>query len=93
MKKEEIFTFVVKKFDEMSKTHSELLISVFEYLNPELETVIHNKDDLACYLADKWYTDNITKEVVEAEWNKFYDNYIDVDGLFYGLEDENGYLI
>ena len=77
----------------MSKTHSELLISVFEYLNPKLETVIHNKHELACYLADKWYTDNITNEVVEAEWNKFYDYYNDVDGLFYGLEDENGYLI
>ena len=36
---------------------------------------------------------NITNEVVEAEWNKFYDYYNDVDGLFYGLEDENGYLI
>lgn len=77
----------------MSKTHSELLISVFEYLNPKLETVIHNKHELACYLADKWYTDNITNEVVEAEWNKFYDYYNDIDGLFYGLEDENGYLI
>lgn len=75
----------------MSKTHSELLISVFEYLNPKLETVIHNKHELACYLADKWYTDNITNEVVEAEWNKFYDYYNDVDGLFH--EDENGYLI
>ena len=93
MTKNEIITFVVKKFNEMSKTHSELLISVFEYLNPKLETVIHNKHELACYLADKWYTDNITNEVVEAEWNKFYDYYNDVDGLFYGLEDENGYLI
>ncbi len=93
MKKSKIITFVMKKFDELSKTHSELLISTFEYLNPELEPAIHNKHDLACYLADKWYTDNITKEVVEAEWNKFYDYYNDVDGLFYGLEDENGYLI
>ena len=93
MTKNEIITFVIKKFNEMSKTHSELLISVFEYLNPKLETVIHNKHELACYLADKWYTDNITNEVVEAEWNKFYDNYNDIDGLFYGLEDENGYLI
>lgn len=93
MTKNEIITFVVKKFDEMSKTQSELLISVFTYLNPELETVIHNKHELACYLADKWYTDNITNEVVEAEWNKFYDYYNDIDGLFYGLEDENGYLI
>lgn len=93
MTKNEIITFVIKKFNEMSKTHSELLISVFEYLNPKLETVIHNKHELACYLADKWYTDNITNEVVEAEWNKFYDYYNDVDGLFYGLEDENGYLI
>lgn len=91
MTKNEIITFVVKKFNEMSKTHSELLISVFEYLNPKLETVIHNKHELACYLADKWYTDNITNEVVEAEWNKFYDYYNDVDGLFH--EDENGYLI
>lgn len=91
MTKNEIITFVVKKFDEMSKTHSELLISVFEYLNPKLETVIHNKHELACYLADKWYADNITNEVVEAEWNKFYDYYNDVDGLFH--EDENGYLI
>ncbi len=91
MTKNEIITFVIKKFNEMSKTHSELLISVFEYLNPKLETVIHNKHELACYLADKWYTDNITNEVVEAEWNKFYDYYNDVDGLFH--EDENGYLI
>lgn len=91
MTKNEIITFVVKKFNEMSKTHSELLISVFGYLNPKLETVIHNKHELACYLADKWYTDNITNEVVEAEWNKFYDYYNDVDGLFH--EDENGYLI
>lgn len=91
MTKNEIITFVVKKFNEMSKTHSELLISIFEYLNPKLETVIHNKHELACYLADKWYTDNITNEVVEAEWNKFYDYYNDVDGLFH--EDENGYLI
>ena len=91
MKKEEIITFVVNKFEGMSKTHSELLISVFTYLNPELETVIHNKHELARYLADKWYTDNITKEVVEAEWDKFYDYYDDVDGLFH--EDENGYLI
>lgn len=91
MTKNEIITFVVKKFDEMSKTQSELLISVFTYLSPELETVIHNKHELACYLADKWYTDNITKKVVEAEWNKFYDYYDDVDGLFH--EDENGYLI
>lgn len=91
MTKNEIITFVVKKFNEMSKTQSELLISVFEYLNPKLETVIHNKHELACYLADKWYTDNITNEVVEAEWNKFYDYYNDVDGLFH--EDENGYLI
>lgn len=91
MKKEEIITFVVKKFEGMSKTHSELLISVFTYLNQELETVIHNKHELARYLADKWYTDNITKEVVEAEWDKFYDYYDDVDGLFH--EDENGYLI
>lgn len=60
-------------------------------LNPELETVIHNRHDLACHLADKWYTDNITKEEVEAEWDKFYDYYDDVDGLFH--EDENGYLI
>ena len=36
-----------------------------------------------CYLADKWYTDNITKEVVETEWDKFYDYYDDVDGLFH----------
>ena len=93
MTKNEIITFVVKKFNEMSKTHSELLISVFEYLNPKLETVIHNKHELACQLADQWYPDNITNEVVEAEWNKFYDYYNDVDGLFYGLEDENGYLI
>lgn len=91
MKKEEIITFVVKKFNEMPKTGLELLISVFTYLNPELETVIHNKHELACYLADKWYTDNITKEVVEAEWEEFYDYYDDIDGLFH--EDENGYLI
>ena len=91
MKKEEIFTFVVKKFDEMSKEDSKLLISVFRYLNPKLEPVIHNKHELACYLADKWYTDNITKEVVEAEWDKFYDYYDDVDGLFH--EDKDGYLI
>ena len=91
MKKEEIITFVEKKFNEMPKTGLELLISVFTYLNPELETVIHNKHELACYLADKWYTDNITKEVIEAEWDKFYDYYDDVDGLFH--EDENGYLI
>ena len=63
MKKEEIITFVMKKFDEISKTDLELLISVFTYLNPELETVIYNKHELSCYLADKWYTDNITKEV------------------------------
>ena len=31
MTKNEIITFVIKKFNEMSKTHSELLISVFEY--------------------------------------------------------------
>lgn len=37
MKKEEIITFVVKKFDEMPKTGLELLISVFRYLNPDLE--------------------------------------------------------
>lgn len=91
MKKTEIITFVEKKFDEMSKTGLELLISVFRYLNPKLETVIHNKHELACYLADKWYTDNITKEEVETEWDKFYDYYDDVDGLFH--EDENGYLI
>ena len=91
MKKTEIITFVEKKFDEMPKTGLELLISVFTYLNPELETVIHNKYELACHLADKWYTDNITKEVIEAEWEKFYDYYNDVDGLFH--EDENGYLI
>ena len=91
MKKEEIFTFVMKKFNEISKTDLELLISVFTYLNPELESVIHNKHELACYLADKWYIDNITKEVVEAEWDKFYDYYDDIDGLFH--EDENGYLI
>lgn len=91
MKKEEIITFVVKKFSEMPKTGLELLISVFTYLNPELETVIHNKYELACYLADKWYTDNITKKEVEVEWDKFYDYYNDIDGLFH--EDENGYLI
>lgn len=91
MKKTEIITFVEKKFDEMSKTGLELLISVFRYLNPKLETVIHNKHELACHLADEWYTDNITKEVIEAEWEKFYDYYNDVDGLFH--EDENGYLI
>lgn len=91
MKKTGIITFVEKKFDEMSKTGLELLISVFRYLNPKLETVIHNKHELACHLADKWYTDNITKEVIEAEWEKFYDYYNDVDGLFH--EDENGYLI
>ena len=91
MKKEEIITFVVKKFNEMPKTGLELLISVFTYLNPELETVIHNKYELACYLADKWYTDNITKKEVEVEWDKFYDYYNDIDGLFH--EDENGYLI
>lgn len=91
MKKTEIITFVEKNFDEMSKTGLELLISVFRYLNPKLETVIHNKHELACHLADKWYTDNITKEVIEAEWEKFYDYYNDVDGLFH--EDENGYLI
>lgn len=91
MKKTEIITFVEKKFDEMSKTGLELLISVFRYLNPKLETVIHNKHELACHLADKWYTDNITNEVIEAEWEKFYDYYNDVDGLFH--EDENGYLI
>lgn len=91
MKKTEIITFVEKKFDEMPKTGLELLISVFQYLNPKLETVIRNKHELACYLADEWYTDNITKEVVEAEWEKFYDYYDDVDGLFH--EDENGYLI
>lgn len=91
MKKEEIITFVVKKFNEMPKTGLELLISVFTYLNPELETVIHNKYELACYLADKWYTDNITNKEVEAEWDKFYNYYNDVDGLFH--EDENGYLI
>lgn len=91
MKKEEIITFVVKKFNEMSKPGLELLISVFTYLNPELETVIHNKYELACYLADKWYTDNITKKEVEFEWDKFYDYYNDIDGLFH--EDENGYLI
>ena len=83
MKKEEIITFVVKKFNEMPKTGLELLISVFTYLNPELETVIHNKYELACYLADKWYTDNITKKEVEVEWDKFYDYYNDIDGLFH----------
>ena len=93
MKKEEIFTFVVKKFNEMSESHSKLLISVFRYLNPELETVIHNKHDLACNLADKWYTDNINKEVIETEWDKFYDYYNDIDDLFCGLEDKDGYLI
>lgn len=39
MTKNEIITFVVKKFDEMSKTQSELLISVFTYLSPELQKV------------------------------------------------------
>lgn len=91
MKKEEIITFVVKKFNKMPKTGLKLLISIFTYLNPELETVIHNKYELACYLADKWYTDNITKKEVEVEWDKFYDYYNDIDGLFH--EDENGYLI
>ena len=91
MKKEEIITFVVKKFNEMPKTGLELLIKVFTYLNPELETVIHNKYELACYLADKWYTDNITKKEVEVEWDIFYDYYNDIDGLFH--EDENGYLL
>ena len=91
MNKEEIITFVIKKFNEMSKPGLKLLISVFTYLNPELETVIHNKYELACYLADKWYTDNITKEVIEAKWNIFYDYYDDVDGLF--NEDEDGYLL
>ena len=91
MNKEEIITFIVNKFNKMSKMESKLLISVFQYLNPELESVIHNKYELSCYLADKWYTDNITKKEVEFEWNKFYNYYNDVDGLFH--EDENGYLI
>lgn len=91
MKKEEIITFIVNKFNKMSKMESKLLISVFQYLNPELETVIHNKYELACYLADKWYINNITKKEVEVEWDKFYNYYNDVDGLFH--EDENGYLI
>lgn len=91
MKKEEIITFIVNKFNKMSKMESKLIISVFQYLNSELETVIHNKYELACYLADKWYTDNITKKEVEVEWNKFYNYYNDVDGLFH--EDENGYLL
>ena len=91
MKKEEIITFIVNKFNKMSKMESKLIISVFQYLNPELETVIHNKYELACYLADKWYTDNITKKEVEVEWNIFYDYYDDVDGLF--NEDEDGYLL
>lgn len=92
MKKEEIINFVLNKFNKMSKEESELLISVFIYLNPELETVVYNKYELTCYLADKWYYDGIIKEIVELKWNKFFDYYNDVDGLFYGLEDENGYL-
>lgn len=51
MKKTEIITFVEKKFDEMPKTGLELLISVFRYLNPKLETVIHNKHELACHFS------------------------------------------
>ena len=91
MKKEEIITFVEKKFNEMPKTGLELLISVFTYLNPELETVIHNKHELACYLADKRHGDNPSPERLDTLWDKFYDYYDDVDGLFH--EDENGYLI
>lgn len=91
MKKEEIITFVVKKFDEMPKTGLELLISVFQYLNPKLETVIHNKHELACYLADKWHGDNLSPERLDTLWEEFYDYYDDIDGLFH--EDENGYLI
>ena len=71
MKKTEIITFVEKKFDELSKEDLELLISVFRYLNPKLETVIHNKHELACHLADKWYTDNITKEVLKLNGRNF----------------------
>lgn len=91
MKKEEIITFIVNKFNKMSKMESKLLISVFQYLNPELESVIHSKYELVCYLADKWYTNGINNEVIEAEWDKFYNYYNDVDGLFH--EDDNGYLI
>lgn len=91
MTKGDIVNILLKKFDGMSKTSSELLISVFRYLNPQLETVIHNKYELVCYLADEWYANNITKEVIEAKWNKFYDYYNDVDGLFH--EDEDGYLL
>ena len=91
MTKGDIVNILLKKFDVMSKTSSELLISVFRYLNPQLETVIRNKYELVCYLADKWYANNITKEVIEAKWNIFYDYYDDVDGLF--NEDEDGYLL
>lgn len=91
MKKEEIITFVVKKFDELSKEDSKLLISVFRYLNPDLETVIHNKHDLVCHLADKWHGDNPSPERLDTLWEEFYDYYNDIDGLFH--EDENGYLI
>ena len=91
MTKGDLVNILLKKFDVMSKTSSELLISIFRYLNPQLETVIRNKYELVCYLADKWYANNITKEVIEAKWNIFYADYNDVDGVF--NEDEDGYLL
>lgn len=93
MTKGELANILLKKFNDMSKVNSDFIVSSFRYLNPQLDSVIYNKYELVCYLADEWYSDNITKEVIDIKWNKFYDYYNDDDGLYYGLEDEDGYLL
>lgn len=94
MTKSGIYDFVVEKFNDMSEEHADFTIASFKYLNKHrLSSDICDKYDIASYLSDKWYHDDISEEEIENEWNNFHDYYNDADGLYYGLEDENGYLV
>lgn len=93
MIKGDIVNILLNKFNNLSKEQANFIISSFRFLNPRLQSVIYNKYELVCYLADEWYADNITKEVIDVKWNKFYNYYNDDNGLYYGFEDENGYLV
>lgn len=87
--------FILIEYNRLSKNEQDILIKMFRWMNPVLNTVIYNKYELACYLADAWYKiydKDLNYLTTENEWNNFYNFYSDTDGVNFGNEDENGYL-
>lgn len=96
MDKFEIVAALVKKFKEMKDYKWEFVIASFNYLNKaNLPIKIKDKYGLAVYLADEWFDNSdseIDNERLDKLFNEFVNYYNDDDGLYYGLEDNDGYL-